>query len=272
MFFVASLECLPWGDVQPLISMKKILLSSYVALALASSTASTHAVLLAYNGFDGAATGFSSNGVPNDSGISLSYTDGNGNVLDTVAGSSGSFFADTMVLSSGLSSGTVYLSFIASSLNTNTTFRFDFISSDTTGVTIQSQFAGPTVNMAGVDEGVFFASGNPVIGGANTDLGSPLGTNFYVMALELDTGGVEGWYNPNLAAPGVADTSWSYAGVLDAATLDRLQPVFGGDFRFDEVRVGTSFADVAPFTPIPEPTSAALLLGGLGLLALRRRR
>ena len=38
---------------------------------------------------------------------------------------------------------------------------------------------------------------------------------------------------------------------------------------FDEVRYGSTLADVAP---IPEPGSAAMLLCGSGLLALRRRR
>lgn len=48
---------------------------------------------------------------------------------------------------------------------------------------------------------------------------------------------------------------------------------FGADTRdgvsltYDELRVGTSVMDV-----IPEPTSAALVLGGLGLLAFLRRR
>ena len=61
------------------------------------------------------------------------------------------------------------------------------------------------------------------------------------------------------------------------ATLDNLTafPVTGLSFvtssssplRFDEVRVGSSFADVMPFTTVPEPAttalaSAVLLLGG----------
>lgn len=38
---------------------------------------------------------------------------------------------------------------------------------------------------------------------------------------------------------------------------------------FDELRVGTTFGDVAP---IPEPSTAAMLLGALGVLALAKRR
>lgn len=39
-------------------------------------------------------------------------------------------------------------------------------------------------------------------------------------------------------------------------------------YFFDELRIGTSFADVV----IPEPSSALLGLGAFGLAALRRRR
>lgn len=257
--------------------MKKILFTSLTALALSGLT-SSHAALLAYNGFDGNATGFSSLGISDDSGTSLGYTDGSGNVLDTVAGSSaGSSFAGSLVLSSGLNSGTIYASFIAAQRGAGEVFRFDFIDATTTGGSVQSQFAqagGANVNLAYASNGTFFASGNGTIGGVNTMIGTPVGSNFYVMAFDLDAGTMSAWYNPDLAAPGGADATYSNIG-LSTVTLDRLQLVFASapnNFRFDEVRVGTSFAEVTPFTPIPEPTSAAMLLGGMGLLALRRRR
>lgn len=41
-----------------------------------------------------------------------------------------------------------------------------------------------------------------------------------------------------------------------------------GRFIVDEIRLATTYAEVA----VPEPTSVALMLGGLGVLALRRRR
>lgn len=47
----------------------------------------------------------------------------------------------------------------------------------------------------------------------------------------------------------------------------------GDDNSFiDNLRIGESFGDVVPVTLIPEPTSASLMVGGLSLLLLRRRR
>ena len=42
---------------------------------------------------------------------------------------------------------------------------------------------------------------------------------------------------------------------------------------FDEIRVGTTFADVANLMAVPEPTSFALLgLGAISMLLLGRRK
>ncbi len=60
------------------------------------------------------------------------------------------------------------------------------------------------------------------------------------------------------------------AGALDQSTFDTVsfgQRNSGGTQTYDEIRFGATFDSV---TPIPEPTTA--LLGGLGLLALLRRR
>lgn len=60
------------------------------------------------------------------------------------------------------------------------------------------------------------------------------------------------------------------SGPLDQSAFDTIsfgQRNSGGIQTYDEIRFGASFASVSP---IPEPTTA--LLGGLGLLALLRRR
>jgi len=44
----------------------------------------------------------------------------------------------------------------------------------------------------------------------------------------------------------------------------------GGEAIYDELRIGNTFADVAP---VPEPTAVALaIMGGTGVLAVIRRR
>lgn len=55
--------------------------------------------------------------------------------------------------------------------------------------------------------------------------------------------------------------------VVDQSTFDTLTFRWGDPVLLDEIRFGVSAADVMP---IPEPSAA--LLGGLGLLALLRRR
>ena len=79
-------------------------------------------------------------------------------------------------------------------------------------------------------------------------------------------------------------TSEPASAAADIGGIDFLADRFGaitdftfGDTRrasaFDEMRVGTTFADVANLQPAPEPASIVLLgLGAIGLLAMARRK
>jgi hypothetical protein len=59
----------------------------------------------------------------------------------------------------------------------------------------------------------------------------------------------------------------SQVGGVGNYSFDRMELKGTSDFQLDEIRVGSTFADV-----VPEPTSIALLgLGSLGLLVRRRR-
>ncbi len=85
----------------------------------------------------------------------------------------------------------------------------------------------------------------------------------------MDT--VELWVNPTLGGTlGTADASIS--GGDFAITCFNTRPDTANVFIFDELRIGESYADVTPYTVIPEPTTWALLAGSLTALVVFRRR
>jgi hypothetical protein len=78
------------------------------------------------------------------------------------------------------------------------------------------------------------------------------------------------WVNPTLGGtPGTADASRTGITFSGLQNLN-LRPTVANAMTIDELRMGTSYADVTPFTAVPEPSAAAL--SSLGLLALLRRR
>ena len=91
---------------------------------------------------------------------------------------------------------------------------------------------------------------NPVVTNTEGDLGASLGSGFGVIR-ELTA---------------VNGTSANYTGASLVASL-----AAGQSFKVDEIRLGTSLADVMPYT-IPEPGTLALLGIALGSLLLFRRR
>jgi hypothetical protein len=88
------------------------------------------------------------------------------------------------------------------------------------------------------------------------------------------------WVNPLLdSEPDTGNADASFIGALDFS-YDRIR-VFAGntsggnnwaEIAYDEIRFGTEYGDVSPYTQgIPEPASALLGLLGLGLPLLQRR-
>ena len=79
------------------------------------------------------------------------------------------------------------------------------------------------------------------------------------------------WVNPDISAePSTVDAANGSGGTnFRAFAFDSMRlGSFGSQGTFDEIRLGTTFGDVAP---VPEPTSALLIGSGL-MMALGRRR
>lgn len=112
-----------------------------------------------------------------------------------------------------------------------------------------------------------------VIGTGSISLGSLSTTdpNLIVYKYGFDSAAnsdtFEVWLNPESAGD-TADITLTGANL--ALNNIEIREVLGNvALSLDEIRLGTEFTSVVP---IPEPTSAALMLGGIGLLAFRRRR
>jgi hypothetical protein len=71
---------------------------------------------------------------------------------------------------------------------------------------------------------------------------------------------------PTLSATAAANTGVS---TFDNFMLRTARTDVGSLYNFDQLTIGTTFADVVP---IPEPTTAAAAAAGVGLLLIRRRR
>lgn len=293
-----------------------------VALVLQSQ--STHAQLIAYEGFDypagsdlstlnggiGWATpwGTNSSGTTLSgnaagdwiTGSSLSYMDAFGNSLVTsgnslfLTGTNGTSQPfRTLSTTIGTNGGTAWVSFMAyrSGPTTNNTLQtfnpyprganVSFYTNNSERIAIGNASAAISNNFSIVPAG---SGGNAQQSGYDySDLslvvlrfdyaepGAP-NTNDAVYMFINPTLGVE----PTLAEAVVSTNNW-----FDF-TFNRVRPFAGGnaanqpyaELSVDELRVGTTFADVTPFTPVPEPSIFAL--GGAGILAfawaLRRRR
>lgn len=98
-------------------------------------------------------------------------------------------------------------------------------------------------------------------------------TYLVVGSIAFQSGGdaMDWWINPTIGGTlGTADISLTTTSSMGGINNFNSR-VDGATAVFDEIRMGTSFADV---TPVPEPGAYALLAGvfGLALVTLRRRR
>lgn len=106
------------------------------------------------------------------------------------------------------------------------------------------------------------------LGAADTNV------NFFVIELNFSTvadgDSVTIYRNPTDLGSEGGNTPVGTLTGLDIGNINQMNfaAFSGGSVSFDELRVGTAWSDV---TTVPEPSIAMAFLGGIGLLALRRR-
>lgn len=121
---------------------------------------------------------------------------------------------------------------------------------------------------------------NPNAGGAVASTGAFTVSETALLVIRVDFVAGAGdvfslWVNPELGAPlGSASATITTASDWGSFSQLNLRPSTLDAMTLDEFRMGTALESVTPFTVIPEPASAAALLGlgGLAFAAARRRR
>ncbi len=266
------------------------ILSSLASL----STTTTHAALLAYEGFDytvgeqltaqNGGSGFDTVGFSfwyNASGTvdrpietsSLSYPASvtftpTGNKVALITDGS-EFFGqtgrnlDATATLGAATVGTRYISFLASSTQLSAYNQFGL-----------GQDGGTNAVTFGFDSGQFALEGT---GASKVTFGSGVLTSTtYMFVGKVSNDGVNSIASLSVYAAGdsVPGTEGTWQATTGAFTSLNLNRVFGfqgpnSDFKLDEIRIGDTYDSVVA---VPEPSTWAMLLGGLGVVAFLRRR
>ena len=288
-------------------------LASFVAL---SSSANAQTVYEGFNPIQGAAidtqtggTGFTSSWTDQSPGehftvaSSLSYTDINGNMLNTTGGLLASIHKTTgsianrsfttLTPNSGVGSKKVYyLSFLINPVDNPNPLSPDF------------SYGGIAIGENNVNKYAFIgiaggtdkytiqspAVGFPVAPGTSSSVSGVQGrTKFLVAKLTLDPisslDQIDLWVDPLLGAPLGAPTVSNGSLSLDLGNVSQFfiknsASNGAGSYSFDEIRLGDTYASVSPFgtgtsSTVPEPGSLALLAGTVvtgGLFSIRRQK
>ena len=219
------------------------------------------------SGFSGMYTAASSGG-SSVSAAGFGYTDANSNAL-TVAGNKADFVGNNQG---------EFRSLTTAPQATGTTLYVSFVMQLTTA----NAYAGLSL-FAGTTETLFLGEPGGALGffGIDTKSGSTLGSTtptstksllVYRIDFLATSATIRLYLNPTL---GTEPTTASLTATKTAAlTYDSIRIQSGGTTAgsIDEIRLGTTYADVTPIA-VPEPTTMALvLLGTAGMLRVLRRR
>jgi len=281
--------------------MRKQLAVVAVATVLVCGLAlNSRATLLFSEGFNyTAGTSLAGNDGWASGGSALSITNGNltypgladlgGNELLDTSGSASS--TSNQISPSAITDGTVYYSFILSptALPTAneylTSLTLNTLPSGSSDPLVVYVGAGNTGNYKiGVRHG---GSGAVYTNSVGANVGNGLATlnstNFIVVAYTFNPGAnndsVSLWFDPTPGGsmPAPDEIVVGNSGTVDAAGLQTVgfkaqSSTAAGNWIFDTLRIGDTWADVTP--AVPEPSTWALVASGLALMfgMIRRRR
>jgi len=262
------------------------------AAALLATVTTTQAALIIYEGFDidPPATLEGASGATS-SGWTTNWDNTDNAWESTAAGLSyGPLVTST---GGGMTTGNqgnmqAYRNFASQSSGSSAapaTYWFSFLFNRSEGADNASMglsfFNGGTENTFVGQPGVSNYGFNAPFGNINSTIPVTTGTTVFLLARYVMDGNTSGqtslahyWVNPDISdtviVPSDSAAVAEFGTAFRAFGFDRIRlGSFGSRGAIDEIRLGTTFRDVAP---IPEPASAMLLGAGLLTLVVRRRR
>jgi hypothetical protein len=273
--------------------MKKsiLILGAVSASFLAALTPSLHAQILFYEGFnyaESSSLGGQGNWTASSGNMTIGASSvGFGDLVTTGRSAGASSGSNTLRIDTGLAnpaSGVRWVSFVFLQTNGMTNFQAQqLILGDTAGNQMilvgNNGIGSPNPQVMGTGGSYAFFNGG-VSQTFPTGASSATTTaTFFALKYDYDNTSISLFYNPT---PGASEGSLTALGTLTAASnnlapihmnLGRIQitanNVYAGSIFFDEIRVGNTWADVAP---IPEPSTLGLAVAALGAILLLRRK
>lgn len=258
----------------------------------------SHAALLTYDGFEDYTVGTGLSGGSQGTGWTSNWTadvaattqtkslvDGNGLVdggvkaLRMMPTTNQSDLGNFMSRNFASQSGDLYISFLIR--HENGIGNDDFYNFQVTNGLTGNTAAAMGVGIRNAGGSPFFARVGSSSSGQTTNATTNAAINTtYLLVAKFSKDGsanynrVDLFINPSSTAePGMASATATsnVTGLtsLSTFTVRNFQPEANDTLFFDELRIGTSFADVLP---VPEPSSAMLLLFSATAFVFRRRR